>query len=118
MPYIMIDYDQQILDQKIDELVKGLLNEAKRIYNLGDDFVSVFTSEYGKHHFSTSAAEIEVRVGQSDYIHPGVDKDELRLEHIAEFKKYITNFIETHKMTKGIIFTITFQDWKAEFIAV
>lgn len=117
MPIIKIDYNQELLnDTQMSELVGRLVKESMRIYDCGEDKISIFTASYGKYYFSTAAVEIEVRVKLSEYIRVNVDRDGLRLEHIAEYKKYLSTFIAEQTLAKGIVFTITFEDWQVEWL--
>lgn len=117
MPLIKIDYSEKTLSKnQIQELVEQLLKESMRIYNYDEDKVSIFTAEYGDHSASTAAAEIEVRAKLAEYDKPGQDKNEVRLKHLAEYKKFIEEFVKKHSIPKGIIFTITFEDWQVEWI--
>lgn len=117
MPLIKIDYSEKILDEsQMKELVAMLLKESMRIYNYDEDKVSIFTASYGDLSASTAVAEIEVRAKLAEYDKPGQDKNEVRLKHLAEYKNYIEGFVAKHHLPKGIIFTITFEDWQVEWI--
>ncbi len=117
MPLIKIDYSKEILETHIDELIKGLLNESMRIYNYGEDKISIFTNSFGKHHFSTAAAEIEIRAKLAEYQTEGTSPNNLRQAHILDFSKYIEGFIHKYNIPKGIIFTITFEDWDVRWLS-
>src|SRR5687768_88928 len=113
MPLIKIDYDQSIFEAETsDALVELLLKESMRIYDYDEDKVSIFSSPYGDHHFSTAAAEIEVRAKATEYDKPDVTPAELRTRHISEYERVLTEFISQHKLPKGMVFTITFEDWQ------
>ncbi len=117
MPLIKIDYSEKTLTKdQMKELVGMLLKESMRIYNYDEDKVSIFTAAYGDLSASTAAAEIEVRAKLAEYDKPGQDKDKVRLKHLAEYKKFIEEFVKRHNLPKGIIFTITFEDWQVEWI--
>ncbi len=118
MPLIKIDYSEKILDKdQMKELLAMFLKESMRIYNYDEDKVSIFTAAYGDLSASTAAAEIEVRAKLAEYDKPGQDKNEVRSKHLAEYKKYIKAFVKKHSIPKGIIFTITFEDWQVEWIS-
>lgn len=113
MPLIKIDYSQTLLDKsQIEELIQQLLQETMRIYDYGEDKVSIFTAAYGEYHFSTAAAEIEVRAKKAEYDKPDISPEELRQKHIGEYKTFLSNFITKQKIAKGVVFTITFEDWQ------
>lgn len=116
MPLIKIDYNQEKLNGSISELVEGLLFESMKIYGYGKDKVSVFTSPYGESYFSTATAEIEVRAGVFEYQKSKLTKEELRLKHLAKFKAFVTEFMQSNDIQGGVVFTITFEDWKVEWI--
>lgn len=117
MPLIKIDYNDNLLgEEEMNTLVGGVLSESMLIYNTTEDKVSIFTSSFSKHFFSTAAAEIEVRAKLSEYDKSDKSRDELRQEHLAEYSKYLKNFISEHKLSKGIVFTITFEDWQVVWL--
>jgi len=117
MPLIKIDYDENILTQEqMENLVQGVLKQSMRIYDYGEDKISIFTAAYGTHHFSTAAAEIEVRAKLAEYDKPDKTREELRQGHLVEYKKFLSDFITENKVPKGIVFTITFEDWQVEWL--
>jgi hypothetical protein len=117
MPLIKIDYNETLLDEnKINLLIKDLLNESMRIYNTGEEKVSIFTAPYGKHSFSTAAAEIELRARLAEFDRPDKSRDEARQEQMEEYEKFLKDFIARHKLQKGIVFTITFEDWQVVWV--
>lgn len=116
MPLIKIDYNENILGSSIVELIQGLLGESVRVYDTDENKVSIFTSEYGNHYFSTAAAEIEVRAKMAEYQGNALSPNELREKHIAEYQKYLNDFIRSNKIPKGIVFTITFEDWEVRWL--
>lgn len=117
MPLIKIDYNQNVLDaEKVDALIQLLLKKSMQIYTLGEDAVSVFTSKYGEHYHSTAAAEVEIRAGVHEYDKPDISKSNLRTTHLAEYKTVLTKFIQSKNIAKGIVLSITFEDWKVEFL--
>lgn len=117
MPLIKVDYNETLLNEEdAKSLVQDLLKESMRIYDTTEDKVSIFTAPYGMHFFSTATAEIEVRAKLSEYDKPGKNRDELRLEHLAKYSTFLKNFIDRHNLTKGIVFTITFEDWQVEWL--
>lgn len=113
MPLIKIDYNEKIIDtEAIKILVEELLKESMRVYSTDVDKVSIFTSPFGENFASTAAAEIEVRAKLSEYERPNKSKDELRQEHMREYYTFLKNFIAKHQIQRGIVFTITFEDWQ------
>lgn len=117
MPLIKIDYSENLLnDEGANSLVRDLLKESMRIYDTTEDKVSIFTSPYGKHFFSTATAEIEVRAKLSEYDKPNKTRDELRQEHLADYSDFLKKFITEHQLSKGIVFTITFEDWQVVWL--
>jgi hypothetical protein len=117
MPLIKIDYNESILPhEQMQDLVQSLLKESMRIYEYNEDKVSIFTAPFGQHHFSTAAAEIEVRAKIAEYEKPAITKNELRKKHLAEYKLFLQKFISQNNLPKGIVFTITFEDWQVEWL--
>lgn len=117
MPLIKIDYSENLLNRDvIKTLVRELLQESMRIYSYDEDKVSIFTSPFGENFASTAAAEIEVRAKLAEYDKPDKSHDQLRQEHIAEYSSFLKNFISQHKLNKGIVFTITFEDWQVAWL--
>lgn len=117
MPLIKVDYDEKLLDADVmDDFIKALLQESMKIYDYGEDKVSIFSAEYGRHHFSTAAAEIEIRAKLAEYDKPGIDRNELRQKHLDEYKTFLNEFIAKNSLPKGIVFTITFEDWSVEWL--
>ncbi len=117
MPLIKIYYNEKLLVKNdLETLVQGLLKESIRIYDSNEDKVSIFTAPYGDYFASTVAAEIEVRATLAVYDKPGVDRDELRQKHITEYSTFLNRFIIEHQTQKGIVITITFEDWQVNWL--
>ena len=118
MPLIKIDYNEKILDSAtMDDLVQLLLHETMRIFNYGEDKVSIFSAPYGQHAFSTAAAEVEVRAKKAEYDKPNTDANELRQQHMKEYENILAKFVKAHALPKGTVFTITFEDWEVVWLA-
>lgn len=117
MPLIRVDYNEtSVTPTSMNELVTTLLEESMRIYDYGEDKVSVFTAPYGEHSFSTADAEIEIRAKLAEYQKPGTEPNELRLRHLDDYKQFLTKFIQEHELQKGLLVTITFEDWQVEWL--
>lgn len=117
MPYIKIDYDEKKIDDIMPELVDLLKASSMEIYRLGEEKVSIFTAPYGKYNFSTSVAEIEVRVGDFEYDSNSSEMNKERSAHIERFERIIEDFLAAKGIKEGIVFSITLEHWKAEWFA-
>ncbi len=114
MPLIRIDHNTNVINDSLGKsLVEDLLNFSMKLHSMNKDQISIFTQPYSSISHSTAAAEVEVRAKKVEY---GEDPDERRNSHIEEYNKFFKGFLETNNIDKGIVFTLTLEDWSVKFI--
>ncbi|MDB5161294.1 MAG: hypothetical protein JWO96_674 [Candidatus Saccharibacteria bacterium] len=115
MPLIRVDHNPaDINDSLVEQLVNKLLNFAMKLHNMNEDQISIFTQSYSSSSHSTAAAEVEVRAKKTEY---GDNPEERRQNHMGEYEKFFNDFLKTNNIDKGIVFTLTLEDWSVKFIA-
>ncbi len=121
MPLIRCDYSkEQISEQQISEIVKLLLKVSEDAFNYSPEqaleLVSIFSAPYGKSDHSAAAAEIELRAKIGEFDHPAMSRDEVRVLKMQPYEVALKDYIQRENLVNGIVFTITFEDWKVSFL--
>ena len=115
MPLIRIDHNADDIDEAVGErLVQELLRFAMSLHDMNEDQISIFTSSYSSLSHSTAAAEVEVRAKKKEY---GDDPETRREVHMQKYEAFFQDFVKTNKISKGIVFTLTLEDWSVRFIS-
>lgn len=115
MPLIRIDHNQTIINEELEKkLVTELLEFAMKLHDMNEDQISIFTQKYSPSSHSTAAAEVEVRAKKLEY---GDDPDSRRQNHMEEYEKFFNNFLKNNSIEKGVVFTLTLEDWSVKFIS-
>lgn len=115
MPLIRIDHNPSDIDAELEKsLVQELLKFAMTLHNMNEDQISIFTQEYSLASHSTAAMEVEVRAKKKEY---GEDPDARRENHMKEYEMFFADFAQRYNIRKGIVFTLTLEDWAVKFIA-
>ena len=114
MPLIRIDYNQKdINEQLVGRFVSEMLDFAKTLHGMSDDQISIFTKPFSSNDHSTASAEIEVRAKLSEY---GDEFEKRRSSHMDAYPEFIGRFKEENSIDRGIVFTITLEEWTVNFI--
>lgn len=114
MPLIRIDYNPNEITEGLDKrLVDDLLAFAMRLHDMNEDQISIFTQPYSPISHSTAAAEVEVRAKKGEY---GENPEERRQKHVEEYQKFFEDFLKSSSINKGVVFTLTLEDWLVKFI--
>lgn len=115
MPLIRIDHNTNDIDKALcKQLVKELLAFAMELHGMNQDQISIFTSDYTEESHSTAAAEVEIRAKKNMY---GENPDEQREAHLEAYEKLFRDFMDNNKIKKGIVLTLTLEDWSVKFIS-
>jgi hypothetical protein len=114
MPLIRIDQNSNdINDQLLNQLVQELLKFAMELHSMNQDQISIFTQNYSPASHSTAAAEVEIRAKKLEY---GDNPDQRRQEHLEKYNQFFTSFLKSHNIAKGIVLTLTLEDWSVKWI--
>ena len=115
MPLIRIDHNSTIINEELEQkLVAELLQFAMTLHNMNEDQISIFTQKYSPSSHSTAAAEVEVRAKKLEY---GDDPESRRQNHMEEYEKFFRTFLESNSIEKGVVFTLTLEDWSVKFVS-
>jgi hypothetical protein len=115
MPLIRIDHNPSDIDEATGKrLVQELLQFAMSLHDLDENKISIFTSSYSSPSHSTAAAEVEVRAKKKEY---GDNPEARREVHMQEYEKFFQSFVKINSISKGIVLTITLEDWSVKFIS-
>jgi|GEM_PF-5849431 len=117
MPLVRCDYNtEDVSEETIKLFVNDLLNVSMEIWGLGEDYISIFTSPYQPADRSTAAMEIEYRVGAKEFIKENETADEVHERFLSEVSEKVKELKTKYSINKGIVLTITKEDWKPNFL--
>lgn len=115
MPLIRIDHNPSIINDELEKkLVAELLQFAMTLHGMNEDQISIFTQSYSSASHSTASAEIEVRAKRLEY---GDDPNSRREQHMEEYERFFKKFLQGNGIDKGVVFTLTLEDWSVKFIS-
>lgn len=117
MPLVRCDYNtEDVSEETIKLFVEDLLEVSMRIWDLGEDYISIFTSPYREADRSTAAMEIEYRVGAKEFIKDGKTVDEVHTYFSEEVSTEVRRLKEKHNIDRGVVLSITEENWKANWL--
>lgn len=122
MPYMHCDLSEDLTEKQKTDLIDVIYAGTRIAFDYSEEqakeLVSVFTASYDKLDRSAAMAEVEVRAKIGEFDQPGYSREELRQQKMAPYKEGLEAFIDRERLSKGIVFTITFEDWSVAFIPV